>query len=57
MNDPLVIAGREFNSRLLMGSGGYPNQQVMLELVAGGTAGAGNHGDKAHQPGELLREF
>jgi thiazole synthase len=34
--DPLVIADRSFPSRLLMGSGGYPNQQVMLDsLVAG----------------------
>jgi thiazole synthase len=32
--DPLVIAGRSFPSRLLMGSGGYPNQQVLLDALA-----------------------
>ena len=31
--DPLVIAGRRFGSRLLMGSGGYPNQQIMLDSL------------------------
>ncbi len=36
MSDPLLIAGREFNSRLLMGSGGYPNQQVMLDSLQAG---------------------
>ncbi len=37
--DPLVIAGRRFGSRLLMGSGGYPNQQTMLDsLFAAGPA-------------------
>ena len=36
MNDPLVIGGRSFNSRLLMGSGGYPNQQVMLDSLRAG---------------------
>ncbi|MGH7032718.1 MAG: thiazole synthase [Stellaceae bacterium] len=35
----LVIAGRAFASRLLMGSGGYPNQQVLLDsLKAAGPA-------------------
>ena len=29
----LVIAGRAFPSRLLMGSGGYPNQQVLLDSL------------------------
>src|SRR6185312_10078333 len=29
----LVIAGRAFDSRLLMGSGGYPNQQVLLDSL------------------------
>jgi thiazole synthase len=33
-NDPLVIADRSFPSRLLMGSGGYPNQQVLLDALA-----------------------
>ena len=32
--DPLVIADRRFASRLLMGSGGYPNQQIMLDSLA-----------------------
>ncbi len=31
--DALVIAGTAFASRLLMGSGGYPNQQVMLDSL------------------------
>lgn len=34
--DALVIAGRRLGSRLLMGSGGYPNQQIMLDLLAAG---------------------
>ena len=39
MPDPLVVAGRRFGSRLLMGSGGYPNQQIMLDsLLAAGPA-------------------
>jgi thiazole synthase len=32
--DGLVIAGRRFSSRLLLGTGGYPNQQVMLDSLA-----------------------
>ena len=32
--DPLVIAGRSFNSRLLLGTAGYPNRQVMLDALA-----------------------
>jgi thiazole synthase len=32
--DALVIAGRRFASRLLLGTGGYPNQQVMLDSLA-----------------------
>jgi thiazole synthase len=35
--DPLVIAGRSFGSRLLMGTAGYPSQKVMLDALA--TAG------------------
>jgi len=31
--DPLIIAGRQFESRLLMGTGGYPNQQIMLDSL------------------------
>lgn len=37
--DPLVIAGREFSSRLIMGTGGAANQQVLGEaLRESGTA-------------------
>jgi thiazole synthase len=32
--DTLTIAGRGFPSRLFMGSGGYPNQQVLLDSLA-----------------------
>jgi thiazole synthase len=36
--DTLKIAGREFRSRLFLGTAGYPNQQVMLDAVgASGT--------------------
>ncbi|ACY98577.1 MULTISPECIES: thiazole synthase [Thermomonospora] len=36
--DPLVIAGRTFGSRLIMGTGGAPSMQVLEEaLVASGT--------------------
>jgi thiazole synthase len=34
MNDPLIIAGKTLPSRLLMGSGGYPNQQLLLDSLA-----------------------
>jgi len=34
MLDPLTIAGREFNSRLFLGTAGYPNRQVMLDAIA-----------------------
>lgn len=33
MNDPLVIAGTSFSSRLIAGTARYPNQQVMLEAI------------------------
>src|ERR1700754_4115417 len=33
-NDPLVIAGRTFHSRLFLGTAGYPNRQVMLDSIA-----------------------
>ena len=33
VTDALTIAGRSFASRLLMGSGGYPNQQVLLDSL------------------------
>src|SRR5579885_2806559 len=32
--DRLTIAGKSFASRLLMGSGGYPNRQVLLDALA-----------------------
>jgi len=34
MSDPLAIAGREFESRLFLGTAGYPNRQVMLDAIA-----------------------
>jgi thiazole synthase len=34
MTDPLVIAGTALNSRLIVGTARYPNQQVMLEALA-----------------------
>lgn len=34
MTDPLVIAGTTLNSRLIAGTAGYPNQQVMLDSLA-----------------------
>jgi thiazole synthase len=34
MSDTLTIAGREFGSRLFLGTAGYPNRQVMLGAVA-----------------------
>jgi thiazole synthase len=38
MDDALVIAGREFGSRLIMGTGGAPNLEILSEaLVASGT--------------------
>jgi thiazole synthase len=32
--DTLVIAGREFRSRLFLGTAGYPNRQLMLDSIA-----------------------
>ncbi len=34
MSDPLIIAGREFKSRLFLGTAGYPNRKLMLDSVA-----------------------
>ena len=34
MPDTLTIAGREFRSRLFLGSAGYPNRQLMLDAIA-----------------------
>ncbi len=33
MNDPLVIAGTSFSSRLIAGTARYPNQQAMLDAL------------------------
>lgn len=33
MSDLLKIAGREFSSRLFLGTAGYPNQQVLLDAL------------------------
>jgi thiazole synthase len=38
MTDPLIIAGTRLNSRLIAGTAGYPNQQMLLDsLAASGT--------------------
>src|SRR5436190_5737989 len=34
MSDPLIIAGRELHSRLLLGTAGYPNRKLMLDAIA-----------------------
>src|SRR5436305_7413159 len=34
MSDALIIAGREFRSRLFLGTAGYPNRKVMLDAIA-----------------------
>lgn len=34
MTDSLVIAGKEFQSRLLVGTAKYPNQQILLDALA-----------------------
>src|SRR5271154_7379265 len=34
MSDPLVIAGQKFDSRLFLGSAGYPNRKIMLDAIA-----------------------
>jgi thiazole synthase len=34
MSDPLIIAGREFRSRLFLGTAGYPNRKMMLDAIA-----------------------
>jgi thiazole synthase len=33
VGDGLTIAGKRFGSRLLLGTGGYPNQQIMLNAL------------------------
>ena len=39
MSDPLVIAGQKFDSRLFLGTAGYPNRKIMLDAIAAsGTA-------------------
>ena len=39
-----------------MGSGGYPNHQLMLDFADGGRPLAGDDGGAADQPAELSRE-
>jgi thiazole synthase len=34
LSDPLIIAGREFGSRLFLGTAGYPNRKLMLDSIA-----------------------
>ena len=34
MLDPLIIACREFGSRLFLGTAGYPNRKLMLDAIA-----------------------
>jgi thiazole synthase len=34
LSDPLIIAGREFHSRLFLGTAGYPNRKLMLDSIA-----------------------
>jgi thiazole synthase len=34
MTEQLTIAGKAFGSRLLMGTGGYPNRQILLDALA-----------------------
>ncbi|MCC6142223.1 MAG: thiazole synthase [Candidatus Hydrogenedentes bacterium] len=34
MNDPLIIAGRSFNSRLMIGTGKFPSAQALREAIA-----------------------
>src|SRR5260370_42683781 len=34
LSDPLTIAGREFGSRLFLGTAGYPNRELMLDSIA-----------------------
>jgi thiazole synthase len=39
MSDPLIISDRELRSRLFLGTAGYPNRKVMLDVMAAsGTA-------------------
>jgi len=34
MLDPLIIAGRQFDSRLFLGTAGHPNRKLMLDAIA-----------------------
>jgi thiazole synthase len=38
MSDTLIIANRSFRSRLIMGTAGYPNQQIMLDAISASAA-------------------
>ena len=33
MSEPLMLAGERLASRLIVGSAGYPNQQVLLDAL------------------------
>jgi thiazole synthase len=37
--EPLVIAGQAFGSRLIVGSAGFPNQQLLLDAIAASGTG------------------
>ncbi len=50
MSDPLIIAGREFRSRLFLGTAGYPNRKIMLDVVRRERQRDGHGVDPAHQP-------
>src|ERR1700704_81971 len=39
ISDPLIIAGREFGSRLFLGTAGYPNRKLMIDSNAASKTG------------------
>ena len=51
VSDPLVIAGKSFASRLLLGTAGYPNQQVMLDALAASGAEIATASVRRSDPG------
>ena len=50
MTDPLIIAGTTLSSRLIVGTAGYPNQQVMLDCLEASAAEVGHGLDPPDQP-------
>jgi thiazole synthase len=42
MSEPLIVAGERLDSRLIIGSAGYPNQQVLLDALEASGALAAN---------------